>query len=376
MRVSASIQVVLYADEDRTATRVMAALTGGTGAQVTAVSDEESCLAALHKGGNLVFCLEAGPEPDRALSLAERLRSLEPALGLVLLVHRRDFDVTRRALRSGILDVLVMPDELHAVPGAIRRAAEHIRTRAHGGAARGRVLAVYSAKGGSGRTLLAANLSLAQQTERRTLLLDLNLHFGGADVMLGLSPERSVVDLLPVIDELNETHLRNVTTTHPSGLSLILAPRRTALSAELTQDHARLILQASRRSFDSIVVDLPAGISSLVQGVLEEADRVLYVVTPDSLSIHTLKRTLPFLTGPVQAGKLGLVVNRTSPISEIRTEDIAKLVKLPIISEIRAGYREIQSAVNLGTPLLGPGGPKTLPGPARDIMALAAQLAR
>lgn len=368
--------VVLYTSDEILSDNVATILAATGWGSVSTVADVDACLAMAMRDRRSVVCLDTGESPEHALELADILHAQAPDVMLMVLTRSGDFRLAREALRRGALDVLVLPDELAALPDMLARAFEQRAARESAATRRGHVVAVYSAKGGSGCTFLATNLALTQSHQRKVLLIDMNLQFGGVDAMLGLSFDRSVVDLLPVMDELNETHLRNVVCNHPSGLDILLPPRNGVQSVEMTPEQVRMLLMACRHSYDTVLIDLPSGITPAIHAALLEADQVLYIATPDAISLHTLKRALAWLAGPLQARRVSLVVNRASSISEVQARDIAKVVELPIVGEVRAGYREVQSMVNVGAPLVGQKATRRLSAPARDIIALSDRISR
>lgn len=227
----------------------------------------------------------------------------------------------------------------------------------------GRIYAIYSGKGGVGRTLVATSVAvlLRQHTRLPTLLVDLNLDLGGAEVYLDLEPERSVLHLLPVIDELTEVNLRNVTTAHASGVELLASPADAEQAELLNAEHVQAILDAARLCYGHIVLDLPPCLGATTVAALREADRVLYVLTPDTPALRALKVSLDFFAryDVVDPTRIELIVNRASRRSEIQPRDIQELTQLPIAGQVPAGFDAIQPMVNMGEVLHGPNAVRT-----------------
>lgn len=249
----------------------------------------------------------------------------------------------------------------------------------NGGAGRasGLVVAVYSAKGGVGRTVLAANLALAAVPRQpRVALLDLNLSFGGAEVLLDIEPEQNLADLVPVLNELSEQHLFNVAIRHSSGMYLLASPVSTELAEQFDRDGVISLVKACREAFNLTLIDLPADLSPGTLGALAEADHILFVVTPDVLSVRALKASLAALEARDLRVETcaSLVVNRTGKLSEISANDISKLTGLPVLGQIRSDYKRIRTRVNLGIPLVPGGGKKARLPVERDLDALAQRL--
>ncbi|MBE0467302.1 MAG: AAA family ATPase [Candidatus Desulforudis sp.] len=239
------------------------------------------------------------------------------------------------------------------------------------------VVAVYSAKGGVGRTVLAGNLAMAAVSRRsRVALMDLNLSFGGAEVLLDMEPAKTLADLFPVLLELNEQHLLNMAVRHASGVHLLASPVSTAWVDRLGRDEVAALVQACREAFDLTLIDLPADLNPGTLGGVAEADHILFVVTPDVLSVRALQVSLTAL-GDYGLGletRASLLVNRVDKLAEVSVDDIAKLTGLPVFGQVRSDYRRIRTPVNLGMPLVPGGGKKARTAVGSDLQALAERL--
>lgn len=291
----------------------------------------------------------------------------QSALPTLLLARQLDPDQVRAAYRAGAVDCLLVPDELPSLVAAIRTAGH-----AQGGG--GRLIAVHSAKGGSGKTVIAANLAVALQTQcgLRTLLVDLNLQVGGAEILLALEPERSLVHLLPVVAELDSDHLARVAVSHQSGLMVLCSPADLEAAGRVTADKVRSLLIGCRRLFDAVVVDCPSHLDENTQAVLALADPVLLIATPDALSIPPLQRALGQLEsrGVLDRRRVRLVVNRVSGSTDVQPADLSSLSGLPLAGTVRSDFRHLQPVVNRGRSLVTAGVAL-----ARDIAALARAVA-
>src|SRR5918995_882107 len=116
---------------------------------------------------------------------------------LILLASGESSALLEEALEAEVSDVLLLPQMTENVVFAIRKAS-HSGRRAQGGtsARRGRVVTVFSPKGGTGKTVTSTNLAstFAKYEGKRTLLLDLDLQFGDAAIMLGIEPDKTIYD--------------------------------------------------------------------------------------------------------------------------------------------------------------------------------------
>lgn len=265
------------------------------------------------------------------------------------------------ALAAGVADVLILPQMAETIAFSIEKARFGLGQVAPGaaGGSRGEVVTVFSPKGGTGKTVLATNLGvqLARAAGARVLLVDLDLQFGDAAIMLGLEPERTLSELALAPGELDAGKLAGYTTRHASGLTLLPAPMRPE-EAELVSEHKLgEILEVARHSYDVVLVDTSPFFYGPMLATLEPTDHLLVVC---GLDVPTLKnvrlslRTLELLGFP--GDRLDLVLNRVSPKLGVTRADVEAALERPVRFEI-PNDPAVALAVNRGEPaVLGDSG--------------------
>lgn len=210
----------------------------------------------------------------------------------------------------------------------------------------GCVISVWSARGGSGKTLLATSVALAEQERalRRVVLVDLSVPFGGSEVFLDLQPEKGLRDLLPVLDELEPAQLERALTVHASGLPVLAAVDG---DDGLLPDQVRRLLRFCRSLYELVVVDLPAGLSPPVLAALRESTAILYAVTPDLPAVQGLRRAIRRVSRdcPELLSRMGLVVNRVARGAQFRSEEVEGLAGVPVLGHVRSGFWHVQDCL-------------------------------
>src|SRR5438045_2857923 len=179
----------------------------------------------------------------------------------------------------------------------------------------GRIVTVFSPKGGTGKTVVATNLAtaLAKHEGRRTLLLDLDLQFGDAAIMLGLEPDKTIFDLVVAPGELDSEKLAGYTVKHASGLDVLPAPLRPEDAELVTEAKLGRLLEVARESYDVIVVDTSPFFHGPMLATLDRTDELLLLC---GLDVPTLKnvrlslQTLELLSFPKQ--RVRIVLNRSN----------------------------------------------------------------
>lgn len=280
---------------------------------------------------------------------------------LILLLDEPDFHAAREARWQGAAEVLLLPDDLNRLPLILRQLS--------GGnvmipreSQRSKLTVVCSPKGGCGASVIAAGVALALAPE--AVLVDLNLTYGGVETLLDLKPDRTVLDLAPLAGELEERHLLQAVTSHPSGLAVLGSPASGGPGDRMGVDEARAILEVCRREWAHVIVDLPGASVEMLSALARMADRVLLVTTPDPVAMRSVHLLLQRGGLPLMP-QVGLVVNRWSASSPFRSTAVATRLGLPLLVEIPEDPHLAQRVV-LGQPIV----PKDRKKPGRAAAAI------
>ncbi|HVA31382.1 MAG TPA: AAA family ATPase [Gaiellaceae bacterium] len=254
-----------------------------------------------------------------------------------------------QALELDVADVLLLPQLTHNVVFAIRKAA-HVRRQLQTTAHRGRVITVFSPKGGTGKTVVATNLAtlLAKRDGTRTLLLDLDLQFGDAAIALGLEPEKTIYDLVVAPGELDSEKLAGYVCKHRCGLDILAAPLRPEDAELVIESKVIALLEVARASYDAIVVDTSPFFHGPMLATLDRTDELLVLC---GLDVPTLKnvrlalQTLEMLSFP--ASRIRYIMNRANANVGLSTREVEAGLKVKVGSELPM-ERAVQVCVNRG----------------------------
>ncbi|SFS86012.1 AAA family ATPase [Marininema halotolerans] len=311
-----------------------------------------------------IVILQEPRDDSNGLQLLHYIVNELPNCQVVYLTNKRDPIKARDVSRSGAFDILFMPDEITAILDVLNRAVKagelqkEVKERVSGGFTwgRGQVMTFYSGKGGCGRSLVAATLAQTLQMDSNSsvLLVDLNLQFGGVETYLDVDHERSIYDLTPVLKELNDNHIRNVTAIEKvSHMEVLVSPRDAEIAEQVTEEHVQRLLRASRLYYDYILVDLPTDMNAISYAALEEADKMFYIMSPDAPSIRSFSQVLDLFDkiGVDPADRLELILNRIGRETELRDKDIKQHFDFPIQGALREDAKKVQPAINRGVPL-------------------------
>ncbi len=335
-----------------------------------------------HLSGPTVVVFGPSLSDAEGIAYAAPILSARPAVGGVLISDALSTELLQSALRAGFKDVLTEPVDRDELLETIARVSETLpgvnlpsyQQPHDDDEQRGRMITVFSTKGGAGKSVVATNVavSLARQVDRPVVLVDADLQFGDASVMLKLAPHRTVVDAVGALDKLDAGMLRSMLVEHEqSGLLVLSAPLEPAFADQIEAKQLIEIIDLLRSMAAYVVVDTPAHFNDVVLALIEESDDVLLVAGLDIPSIKNVRiglQTLRLLNTPMH--KIRLVLNRANSKVKLDVAEVERTLQVQAQSRIPSDVAVPQS-VNKGEPIVTDA-PRS--GPAKAIEALVSML--
>ena len=282
-------------------------------------------------------------------------------------------DYLRRSMMAGAKYFLTKPFTSEELSGSIRRVFEQgvgvvppvsaMETGAPGTPAvpvqppprEGKLIVVYSPKGGTGCSVVASNLAiaLAQTTSKNVALVDGSLQFGDIDVLLNMQSGQTIADATRRIQELDSDLLTVVMASHPSGLKVLAAPPSAPVSDTIGTDAYKKVISHLKRDFDYILLDTWSHLDDIVLSAIDLADRILVVITPEIPSIKSTKQFFEIAEAlDFPSERIDLILNKTFPRDRIRAEQIENTIKHRILAQLEFDPRGMRPAINQGQPLI------------------------
>lgn len=314
---------------------------------------------ALHENAGIQQVI-IGPEVslEQACELAEAARLDRPELGVILLRHRVDVTALSQALRSGVREVVVADDH-SALVEALRRSADlTARLIGHAGGAgavtEGKVVTVFSAKGGVGKTTLSTNLgTYLASTGVKTLLLDLDLAFGDVAISLQLVPRKSIYDAVAMSGSIDAQAIEALITKHESsGCDVICAPNDPGDADRIPVSTITEVIKVARGLYEYVIVDTPPSFTEHVLAACDLSDALILIATLDIPAVKNLKvaiDTLDMIGSPKDARVI--VLNRADAKVGLRPDDVVAAIKAPIAVNIPNSLT-VPASVNRGVPIV------------------------
>jgi pilus assembly protein CpaE len=286
-------------------------------------------------------------------------------------------DYLRRSMLAGAREFLVKPFSSDELTASIRQVYTREREKLSrmgampvmaaggagaagaaasedGGGRDGQVIAIFSPKGGVGRTTVAVNVAVAAATElgKSVVLMDGSFQFGDVGVLLNLNPKnKSIADLVPELEAGEPESLDTFVINHSAGIRVLLAPPSPEMAELITPQGVKRVLDALRRNHDLVIVDCTSTFNDTTLAILDSADVVLTML---SLEITSIKNMRLFLEVADQLGyepnKVKLVLNRADSSLGIRVADVESSIGRKVDHTIVSDGRSVVYALNRGVP--------------------------
>jgi pilus assembly protein CpaE len=305
------------------------------------------------------------------ITATEKLAADVPTAAVIMMSVQGEADYLRRSMLAGAREFLVKPFSSDELTASIRQVWSREKDKLSrfapvvtspttgGGISNGtdepaNVVAVFSPKGGVGRTTIAVNLAVAAaQSGKRVGLIDASFQFGDVGVLLNLNPRnKSIADLAGELQGGGEAEsLDTFMISHSSGIRVLLAPPSPEQAELIGPGPIKKVIERARQDFDLIVVDCPSSFNDSTLAVLDEADLILTLLT---LEITSVKNMRLFLEVCEQLGygpeKIRLVLNRADSTLGIRVADVEHSIGRKVDHTIVSDGRSVVYALNRGVP--------------------------
>jgi pilus assembly protein CpaE len=365
-----TIKVLIVDDIAETRENIRRSLQFDSGIEVigTARNGKEAVNLAVELKPDVVVMDINMPDMD-GITATESIHQKVPFIQVIILSVQSDPSYMRKAMLVGARDFLNKPPSIDELLAAIRRAGNMAKdeqsklakqsssftgtfsSSGHSGLS-GKIITIYSPKGGIGKTTIATNLSLALiEGDNKVVLVDSNMQFGDVAIFLNEQIKNDILDLTPRVDELDLEILDNVLIKHAgSDLKILAAPSRLDQGETVNSEQFRRLLEYLKQVYQFIIVDTTSYLSDYVQLALDDSDLIVLITTQE---IPAIKNTSLFLSLAdaygINRDRILLILNRFDKRISISPEKISKYLNQVITASFPFDERMINS-INRGIP--------------------------
>ncbi len=311
------------------------------------------------------------PDID-GITATETIRRDVPHSQIVILTVQADPNYMRRAMLAGARDFLTKPPSVDEMIGAIRRAGKlaheereksksvYIAKPGNGSVPagvlkEGKIISVFSPKGGVGKTTLAVNLAVAlQRKETPVLLVDGNMEFGDVMVFLNKQAKNSIVDLAPRAGELDQDVIEEVTMLHQeSGIKVLAAPSRPEFAESVSGEQFAQVLDFLRNLFSYVIVDCSSSLTDVTLATIDTSDLILLITTQEIPAIKDSRLFLDLLQPlKINRERLLFIMNKYDKRIGIKPEKVSENFKQDLKVVIPFEEKVVLPAINRGVPFM------------------------
>jgi pilus assembly protein CpaE len=325
-----------------------------------------------------VVLMDINMQDMDGIAATEEIRQKSPHSQVVILSIQGDPNYMRRAMLAGARDFLTKPPTGDDLISAVRRSGEMARSerskakpdRAGRGASssrgaapsgtpvgvvQGKIVTLYSPKGGTGCTTLAVNLAIALHNEdTRVVILDANLQYGDVAMFFNEQGKNTILDIAPRMDELDADVVEETMIKHEaSGVHILAAPQRPEQAEKIAADQFIKVLDFLRRLYSYVVVDTSSLLTDVVLAALDHSDAIVLVTTQDIPAIKNARLFLDLLqTMGIDKGRLVFVMNKFDRRIGITPDRVGENLHEKVSVVIPLDERIVIPAVNKGVPFM------------------------
>lgn len=308
-----------------------------------AADGEEALVLARQHHPDLVI-MDIGMPVMDGIRATEIMTVELPQTAIIILSCQDEGEYLRKAMAAGARDYITKPPASEELLGTIHRVyeLEKKRRQNQGGflgtqlekpGEPGKIISVFSTKGGVGKSVIAVNLAvaIAQFTQKKTAIIDLNLQFGDVALLFDLLPRRTISDLVGEANFSEPKILKGYLTTHTSGVSILPAPLRPEYAEVVHAEQVKDILGTLKDIYDYIIIDTHQAFDDLTLATLDISDFILMVTVLDILTVKNIKLALEAIRLlNYEPQKIRLVLNQVFTRNNISIKDLEAHLNLPI----------------------------------------------
>jgi Flp pilus assembly CpaE family ATPase len=306
-----------------------------------------------------IVIVSSSIEMKNSVEVVEAIRLEHPLVSVILLQSRVDLKLLQTAIKSGFKDVILESD-MAALITTISESRNFLMqyqlaqqtTNLQNDS--GKVIIVFSAKGGCGKTTVSINLasSLAENTKKKICLVDFDLQFGDVAIALHIEPVKTISNAIAMGTNIDDLGVLSLMIKKSENLDLLCAPTNPTDVEFVTSKLVSGIISHLRKNYDFVIIDTPPAFTDWIMEAFDLSDYCYLLTTLDMPAIKnlaTVKNTLDLLNYP--ESKRSYLLNKADSMTGISSKEAEKLLGIKFSGRI-PNSPEVSVSTNLGQSLV------------------------
>lgn len=340
------------------------------------IDDEELLVIGESAGGSValdkientspnIIIMTLGAGDTDVLNLAERIILHRPRTFVILVSENIDVNMMQSAVKVGCHNVIEFPNSAKDFAEYIKSVynSESIRIKSLSNNETliwsSTVVTIFGAKGGLGKSTIAANLAVKLAAKRKkVVLVDLNLQFGDLHIFLDIEPKDTITELVQDVTTPNIDSIRSYMSVHSSGVHVLCAPKSPEYAELVSAEKVQSLLSILRTYYDYVIIDTAPSFTEITMTAIESSSLIFFVTGLDISILKNSKLSVSILESLQQTDKLRIIVNRAVDMNTITINDVKRIIGYPIWTKIPSDYKIAVNALNRGIPFVV-GAPKS-----------------
>ena len=281
-----------------------------------------------------------------------------PSSGIILMGSHSGRDDLRKAMLAGAKDYIVKPfpsEDLFNAINLVYASTKNRRVdRKEGG--EGKVITLFSPRGGVGKTVLSTNLGVALaalDNSCKVAIVDCNLEFGDVAMALNIMPKASISDMITDIEQLDERVLSRYMVNFTDNLHVLPAPFKPEKAESITQQHLTTVINLLKKQYNFIIVDTAPLFSDIILGIMDITDLLLLLAVPDILTTKNVRLSLDTLnTIGYPQEKIILVLNRANSAAGLSVAEMEESINSKFKVILPNDGKLVITSINRGIPFI------------------------